>query len=220
MKIRNDFVTNSSSSSFIISKDIEQNSIDGAYEIIRNLYIELDKKMFLAVDYAKNDTKGIFKYDESTGFKFDWHRIDEDSNFVNTTGLNPYDLSYWKGKTEWAYICNTYQEYQDYWLNKISKVHAPFTIGDYLNPEITWLHWGEGKTTHLDTGETNEEIEWYFDDYYDDYDKEAYETAKAKGNMCFELLGRFCIYSESGYINPYVVDKLQDFCSYSCNHMG
>ena len=57
-------------------------------------------------------------------------------------------------------------------------------------------------------------IEWYKDEFKTPID---YDKVK---EPCFDLLGQVCIYSESGNIPEYIVDKLRKISEFSCNHMG
>lgn len=253
MKLRFGFVTNSSSSSFIISKGHAETKED-VYQMLRSLYLEFDEKFKLAIEYTKSTTN--IDYSEEKGIyipgerNLPWEycrRIRV--SFEQAIGVDLWDFSGYKSVPEWVNECATYEEYESYW--KVATVdtykEAPFTIGDFLNPTITWLC-GGGKTETIDTGYGNETLNWYFDcaedfpgctkDFSECPMKAVYETngwwsfdmdesmckkiqsAEGKDNICYKVLGRFCIYSESGYIPNWIVDQLSAVSEYSCNHMG
>lgn len=216
MKVRFGFVTNSSSSSFIISKDVF-NSVNDVYTYVRELYLEYEDK----IDYAINLTKEYpdlgWAYSTEKGFYIPNMKnmpIGERTNIRNAfkeyTSLSWYDIELRNMDSEWVHL-DTYDKYKEYWLSQDR--HAPFTIGDYLEDEITWLHWGK-RTEKLNTGLTNEELEWFWDDIETD------KKHDDDGNLCYKFLGRFCIYSECGYIPDWIVKQLGDISKYWCNHMG
>ena len=253
MKIRRGFVTNSSSSSFIISEKTE-GSVEDVYQLIRGLYLEFEEKFQLAIEYAKHsinvaysEDKGLYIPGESK-YTYEYRRTIR-AAFEQAVHVDPLDFYGYKGLPEWVNLCNTYDEYEAYWKEKAKDSYrgAPFTIGDFLNPAITWL-WGECDAEDIDTGYGNDILNWFFDcadefpgctkdfsecpmrEYYKrngwsgfDMDEnmcKKIQSAYGKKNVCYEILGRFCIYSECGYIPQWIVDQLSDISEYSCNHMG
>lgn len=258
-KIRYDFVTNSSSSSFVIGKkDDVSVTIESVYQIVRGFYKDflvardaaiehIAEHSELKMQYVKKDGYETFECTEKVNEKR-WKLHDQFEEQCGISVWCVFDESYgWLN-------CETYSEYEKYWLDKMSattdwKVHAPFTIGDFLEErEINWLHFGHNTewcaSTHK-VDSTSGIVNWYFnnieeaykypetcdgcrDAKYREYCQE--ECAKAKqiikdenipeDKACLYLLGRVCIHSESGYIPDYVVEKLHDISEYSCNHMG
>lgn len=222
MKRRSDFVTNSSSSSFILgTKDDDTVTKDSVYSIIRNLYLEYIEKRNQIIQYIKeHPTLGIV-YDEERGylmqnndFPFSKRRQIEDMLF-KIFGIYIYNISY--VNESWL-SCTTYEEYEKFWIHKIKteKKAGPFTIGDYANQNsIIWLHFvSDTMPEKLDVSIHSEELLWYYPELLDNPEKIIDD------NACLQFLGKICVYSECGYIPSYVVERLSDLCSHSCNHMG
>ena len=253
MKIRRGFVTNSSSSSFIISEKTES-SVEDVYQLIRGLYLEFEEKFQLAIEYTKHsinvaysEDKGIYISGESK-YTYEYCKTIRTA-FEQVVGVDLWDFCGYKGLPEWINSCDTYDKYKDYWKEKTKGTYreAPFVIGDFLNPTVVWLTNG-GTTEEIDTGYGNDTLNWYFEcaedfpgctrDFSECPMKKLYERNKwygfnmdececkkiqssyGKENICYEILGRFCIYSECGYIPQWIVDQLSDISEYSCNHMG
>ncbi len=258
MKVRHGFVTNSSSSSFIISRSTEE-TVEDVYQMIRELYLEYAEKCSKAIEYVKTHRNKGMAYSKEKGiyipneYNIEFKRRQTiESNFKLCTGLEYWECCHNKklGEIpEWVISCNTYKKYQKYWEKETKGTYkeAPFTIGDFLNPEITWLRNG-GETDVIDTSYDNDVLNWYFEcaedfpgctenfsecplkrrheeyDWWTDSMNESLckkiQAAEGKQNICFEVLGRFCIYSECGYIPYWIVDRLIEMSEFSCNHMG
>lgn len=176
MKVRSDFVTNSSSSSFVIGKkDDTSATIESVYQLIRSFY-----KDFLAtrdaaieyiaahpkmkIQYVKKDNYESFECTEKV-FEKRCKLQDEFERQCGTSVWEIFDKSY-----DWL-NCETYIEYEKYWLDKMVdatnwRVHAPFTIADFLEErEINWLHYHfnpEYDTRVHKINSASDVINWYY----------------------------------------------------------
>lgn len=259
MKIRSDYVTNSSSSSFVIGKkDDEAITIDSVFQTIKEFYKEYLSKRDAVIEYITNNPKLNIAYQETEDgkyycFKFlngdRWNAKNSsiDKSIERDFGISTWD--YFEKDYGWL-ECQTYQDYENYWLEKMEKctddknhnIHAPFTIADFFEEkEINWLHWGGKEIHRIDS--KSDILDWYFE-----YIEEAFKNMEScekcnhsnwcdreeckqqktflkdknipENKACLYLLGRICVYSECGYIPDYVVEKLSKISEYSCNHMG
>lgn len=223
MKKRLGHVTNSSSSSFIIGKAGDNTiTVEFAYSLIRDLYLDMINSKQKLIDHISNNPKYPVTYDGK-----DFHIKSNDlKNYIEIREMVERDfgisLCYsFNFDYEWT-ACETYKDYEMYWMNKFNnsekgtRLYAPFTIIDLENEnEVFWPHISSVKNIHReihDVSKDSELFEWYeeeedFDLVYDEY------------NVC-KRLGRVCIYSECGYIHQDVVEKLCDISELSCNHMG
>lgn len=224
MKIRTDFVTNSSSSSFVISNK-KFSTKEEVFQKIKELYREYHEKVKEVIDYCKTDKR--FKVEH----KDDYFHL---SINQKTAGKPPYfeiwdeleekfgiEMYYAEDKLpEWVDKCNTYDEYIAFYDN--DKYKARFFLIDVFD------------TFSNEDSEVKEILEWYFpcfDSPFDETDcnychqKHSDKCKKVqKIKTTEELLklvdAKIIVSSECGYIPDYIVSKLSEISNLYCNHMG
>lgn len=166
-KIRIDFVTNSSSSSFIIGKkDDTSKTIESVYNYIRLLYfrhIEKSKEIFRALknhpyieikEWTNSKTLSI------RGRQKEWKKIIKD--FEEKYKVNFHDEFF--DVCEWI-ECESYSAYESYWCEKGKDKgccdHAPFTICDFFeNKEIYYPHENNTRLHRVDIHSST--LDWYY----------------------------------------------------------
>lgn len=232
MKYRSDFVTNSSSSSFIISKETGCNSIEDVFALLKTLCQEFLDKQNALIEHCKQDKRFVvYEENGNTRIKFAKEKPNPDEWFQakefihNQFDMSWYDVGY--GDIGWL-ACETYADLLEYGKDKYFYI----TIVDLLNPEFD-------KDSDIDS--VSSLIQWYMPCYESIYTKDCEQCSERhycavnkcdkkvkkeiknienNQEMLMTFFGRFCICSECGYIPEYVVNKLGEVSSFWCNHMG
>ena len=226
MKYRNDFVTNSSSSSFVVSQNNDINDVDKLFIFIKCSYAKwlLAQKDMIQFciehkEFNVEKTNGkvhispIHSYKDEKGRQRNWKLSQMIEDKFGVSIHETFDRN-----IDWM-SANTYAEYLELTKNQkyVDANFKPFEIIDINNPEE-------------DAEIINEIIDWYYP-CYGEYDPDSsckYCDFEATTN-CVEniereefikLNGRLCVWSECGYIPDFVRKELENICILHCNHMG
>lgn len=250
LKIRKGFVTNSSSSSFIIGKANDNTvTIDSVYQEVKELYKQFYKSCSEMYDYAEKYYPDVFEVVIEKRGKYLHSKKTWDCTKIADAQLRKmFGLDHYEELPEvigWL-DCETYADYQKFWIEKMETAgeHAPFYIRDFSsNDPYIPLDSSTGITECIGdegNGVESDILAWYFpwienikydcdscpDNEYC-YKEECQETKQQfmgkeipRDQACLYILGKICICSECGYLPNYVVERLEGISEYSCNHMG
>lgn len=136
MKIRNGFVTNSSSSSFIIGKANDNTvTIDSVYQEIKELYKQYYKSCSEMYSYVEEYYPDVFEVITEKRGKYLHSKKSWDCTKIADTQLRlMFGLDHYEelpGVIDWI-NCETYKDYVNFWIPRMEiGVHAPFYIRDF-----------------------------------------------------------------------------------------
>ena len=136
LKIRNGFVTNSSSSSFIIGKANDNTvTIDSAYQEIKEFYKQDYKSCSEMYSYVEEYYPDVFEVVTEKRGKYLHSKKSWDCTKIADTQLRlMFGLDHYEelpGVIDWI-NCETYKDYVNFWISKMEiGVHAPFYIRDF-----------------------------------------------------------------------------------------
>ena len=141
LKIRNGFVTNSSSSSFIIGKANDNTvTIDSVYQEIKEFYKQYYKSCSEMYSYVETYYPAVFEVVNTLGGKtihqqngYDWRCTDSiNKQLKSMFGTTWYDDLPSLEELSWT-VCETYTDYEQFWIQRMQErgIHAPFYIRDF-----------------------------------------------------------------------------------------
>lgn len=136
LKIRNGFVTNSSSSSFIIGKANDNTvTIDSVYQEIKEFYKQYYKSCSEMYSYVEEYYPDVFEVVTEKRGKYLHSKKSWDCTKIADTQLRlMFGLDHYEelpGVIDWI-NCETYKDYVNFWIPRMEiGVHAPFYIRDF-----------------------------------------------------------------------------------------
>ena len=174
LKIRNGFVTNSSSSSFIIGKANDNTvTIDSVYQEIKELYKQYYKSCSEMYSYVEKYYPDVFEVVTEKRGKYLHSKKSWDCTKIADAQLRlMFGLDHYEELPEvidWI-NCETYKDYANYWIPRMEiGVHAPFYIRDFScdDPYVPLDFSTQMRECSGDNGNGIESdiLDWYFPNF-------------------------------------------------------
>lgn len=227
MKFRTGFVTNSSSSSFIIQKRGNETSIEEIFMMMKELYADYRQTVKDLIAYCSQHPKYEIVKDAQTqkplyvklADTIGCDYLEECDALEDKFGIG---FHHYFENADWIDTCNTYEEYI-----KFFNGNPPFEIVNLANEKsldgiIGWYmpcYCEEDMSDFVDCNKC------HCADFCEVKENcpslaETIKSAKKTTEIIFKVFGQYCITSECGLMPPTVVDKLYKMCMFACNHMG
>ncbi len=174
MKIRNGFVTNSSSSSFIIGKANDDTvTIDSVYQEVKELYKQYYKSCSEMYNYVEKYYPDVFEVvTEKRGKYLHSKKTWDCTKIVDAQLRLMFGLDHYEELPEeigWI-NCDTYKDYVNFWIPRMEiGVHAPFYIRDFScnDPYVPLDFSTQMRECSGDNGNGIESdiLDWYFPNF-------------------------------------------------------
>ena len=240
MKCRQDFVTNSSSSSYIFGS---VNGNDFSCEILyRHLYIWVIELVNLVKDidailnikdndvFSKlNDVRNMYlKLYEKTVYNEEYcdlyDKIDTMRNYFDGLSF----MGFINNELLMRKVSIDIVDFMDFYLNEHNELNRlqSFLLNksynEYLNSEnksfkFTIIDFKDNK--HNDKFDVEEIVSWYC---YNDIEDDEYfnENENNYNDLAHKYLGEVAIFSSEGYIPRILMRLFENNSNYFCHHMG
>ena len=227
MKFRTSFVTNSSSSSFIIQKRGDETSVEEIFMMMKELYSEYRQTVNDLIVYCSQHPKYEIVKDAQTQKPLyvqladtnAWDYLEECDALEDKFGIPFYHHFC---NVDWVDTCKTYEEYIEFFNGK-----QPFEIIDLSKKEniCDIIGWYMPCYYEDDMSEFSDCSNCRFADFCDLKEHRPnlaniVKDSNKSSEIIFQVFGQYCITSECGFIPEPVVDKLYKICIFACNHMG